>query len=127
MRYRAKGVGAAAATNWAFNFALAYFVAPAFTNIQWRTYIIFGVFCAAMTVHVFFLYPETAGKSLEEMDTIFESKIPAWRSGKVKGFEQKVQERVEGKVDDEPAVLQNEGSPVAEKQAATTANGQQQV
>jgi len=27
--------GLAAATNWAFNFALAYFVAPAFKNIQW--------------------------------------------------------------------------------------------
>ena len=55
LKYRAKGVGKicndwpenvcdtllthylglAAATNWAFNFALAYFVAPAFKNIQW--------------------------------------------------------------------------------------------
>lgn len=42
LRWRAKGVGLAAATNWIFNFALAYFVAPAFTNIQWRTYVIFG-------------------------------------------------------------------------------------
>jgi hypothetical protein len=28
--YRAKGVGLCAASNWAFNFALAYFVPPAF-------------------------------------------------------------------------------------------------
>lgn len=104
-------------SDWAFNFALAYFVGPAFTNIQWRTYIIFGVFCAAMTVHVFFLYPETAGKSLEEMDDLFDSKIPAWRSGKVKGFEQKVQERRTSKVDEAPGVVQNEGASAIPAQA----------
>jgi MFS family permease len=32
LKYRAKGVGLSASTNWIFNFALAYFVAPAFTN-----------------------------------------------------------------------------------------------
>jgi hypothetical protein len=35
-KVRAKGVGLSAATNWIFNFALAYFVAPAFHNIQWK-------------------------------------------------------------------------------------------
>ncbi|KAK8210367.1 hypothetical protein M8818_003537 [Zalaria obscura] len=84
LKYRAKGVGLSAATNWIFNFALAYFVAPAFTNIQWRTYIIFGVFCAAMFVHIFFMYPETQGMTLEEIDGVFEGKIRPWRSGAVK-------------------------------------------
>jgi hypothetical protein len=40
LKYRAKAVGLSAATNWAFNFALAYFVAPAFTNIQWKVYLV---------------------------------------------------------------------------------------
>ncbi|KAF4555617.1 Sugar (and other) transporter-like protein 35 [Elsinoe fawcettii] len=84
LKWRAKGVGLAAAVNWAFNFALAFFVAPAFTNIQWRTYIIFGVFCFAMTIHIFFTYPETAGKTLEEIDAIFDANIPPWKSGQVK-------------------------------------------
>jgi hypothetical protein len=45
-----------------------------------------------MAVHVFFFYPETAGKSLEEIDAVFESRIPAWRSNKVTGrFEERVQ------------------------------------
>ncbi|KAF2226905.1 hypothetical protein BDZ85DRAFT_316354 [Elsinoe ampelina] len=79
LKWRAKGVGIAAAVNWAFNFALAFFVASAFTNIQWRTYIIFGVFCFVMTIHVFFTYPETAGKTLEEIDTIFDASIPPGR------------------------------------------------
>ncbi|KAL4915024.1 general substrate transporter [Aspergillus aurantiobrunneus] len=84
LKYRAKGVGLSAAGNWIFNFALAYFVAPAFTNIQWKTYIIFGVFCTVMTFHVFFLYPETAQRSLEEIDLMFDSNVKAWQSSKVR-------------------------------------------
>lgn len=84
LKYRAKGVGLSAATNWIFNFALAFFVAPAFTNIQWKTYIIFGVLCTAMTVHIFFTYPETAGRTLEEIDFVFESDLPVWRTGEQK-------------------------------------------
>lgn len=80
LKYRATGVGLAAASNWAFNLALAFFVPPAFTNIQWKTYMIFGTFCFAMTFHIFFTYPETAGKTLEEIDVLFDSDIPAWRS-----------------------------------------------
>lgn len=76
-------MGLSAAGNWIFNFALAYFVAPAFTNIQWKTYIIFGVFCTVMTFHVFFLYPETARKTLEEVDEMFDQNVPAWRSHKM--------------------------------------------
>jgi len=68
-----------------FNLALAFFVPPAFTNIQWKTYMIFGTFCAVMTVHVFFLYPETAGRSLEEIDSVFEGRVPACRSAHVGG------------------------------------------
>lgn len=93
LKYRAKGVGLSAATNWIFNFALAFFVAPAFTNIQWKTYIIFGVFCTVMTVHVFFTYPETARRTLEEIDFVFDSDVPAWRTAEVKArFEEEVEQ-----------------------------------
>lgn len=93
LRYRAKGVGVSAAGNWLFNLALALFVPSAFTNIQWKTYMIFGTFCLAMSVWVFLLYPETAGKSLEEIDYVFESKTPAWKGGKAGGtFEDRVHE-----------------------------------
>ncbi|GES65206.1 sugar transporter [Aspergillus terreus] len=92
LKYRAKGVGLSAAGNWIFNFALAYFVAPSFTNIKWKTYIIFGVFCTVMTFHVFFTYPETAERSLEEIDLMFDSNVKAWQSNKV---HDKFQEEVE--------------------------------
>ncbi|RAH68561.1 sugar porter family MFS transporter [Aspergillus aculeatinus CBS 121060] len=83
LKYRAKGVGLSAAGNWIFNFALAYFVSPAFTNIQWKTYIIFGVFCTVMTIHIFFTFPETAGRSLEDIDLMFEANLPAWKTSRL--------------------------------------------
>lgn len=76
LRLRGKAVALATAANWTFNFALAYFVPPAFENITWKTYVIFAVFCAAMHLHVFFLFPETANKSLEEVAEMFDDKQP---------------------------------------------------
>jgi hypothetical protein len=96
LKYRAKGVGISAATNWIFNFALAYFVAPAFHNIQWKTYIIFGVFCFVMTIHVLLMYPETVGLSLEEIDLVFETNAKPWRTHEIGDmFEQEIERRKE--------------------------------
>ncbi|KAI0472713.1 general substrate transporter [Xylariaceae sp. FL0804] len=89
LRVRGKAVALATSGNWAFNFALAYFVPSAFANISWKTYVIFAVFCAAMFIHVYFFFPETANKPLEEVADIFENAgpgsirnigIPAWRT-----------------------------------------------
>ena len=76
LRLRGKAVALSTSANWAFNFALAYFVPPAFANITWRTYVIFAVFCFAMFWHVFFMFPETANKPLEIVDEIFDDTKP---------------------------------------------------
>ncbi len=34
-------------------------------------YIIFGLFCLAMAVYIFFTHPETAGRTLEEIYIVF--------------------------------------------------------
>ena len=80
LRLRGKANAVCTAANWIFNFALSYFVPPAFTNIKWQTYIIFGVFCTAMTIHVFFAFPETSGKTLEDVEELFLAKVPAWKT-----------------------------------------------
>ena len=87
LRVRGKAVALATSANWAFNFALGWFVPPSFENIQWKTYLIFGMFCLSMFVHVFFMFPETAGKPLEEVTQIFEDPngikyvgTPAWKT-----------------------------------------------
>lgn len=43
----------------------------AFSSIGWKTYIIFAVFNAVSIPVTYFCYPETCGRSLEEMDLIF--------------------------------------------------------
>ncbi|KAJ5148109.1 High-affinity glucose transporter [Penicillium atrosanguineum] len=72
LRVRGKAVALATSANWAFNTALGLFTPVAFATIRWQTYIIFGVFLTVMWFHVFFLFPETAGKTLEEVEVIFE-------------------------------------------------------
>lgn len=87
LRLRSKGVSMATSGNWAFNMALGLFTPPAFTSITWQTYILFGVFNAAMFINVFFMFPETAGKTLEETEAMFEDPnglkflgTPAWKT-----------------------------------------------
>lgn len=57
--------------NWAFNFMVVMVTPVAFANIGYQTYIIFAVINLAMVPSVYFFFPETAGRSLEEMDEIF--------------------------------------------------------
>ncbi|KAK9479319.1 general substrate transporter [Lipomyces japonicus] len=71
LAHRATANGLCAAANWLFNFLLAMFVPALFKTIQWRTYIIFAVCCLAMTVHVYLVFPETKGKTLEEVDIMW--------------------------------------------------------
>ncbi|EGS22553.1 putative high-affinity glucose transporter protein [Thermochaetoides thermophila DSM 1495] len=89
LRLRGKAVALCTSANWAFNFALAYFVPPAFAQITWKTYVLFATFCAAMFLHVFFMFPETANKPLEEVEKIFDDTqagaikyigVPAWKT-----------------------------------------------
>ncbi|KAF2401551.1 MFS sugar transporter-like protein [Trichodelitschia bisporula] len=68
---RAYGMALASIANWLFNFALGLFVPPAFRNISWKTFIIFGVLCFGAAAQAFVSYPETAGKSLEEIEEMF--------------------------------------------------------
>lgn len=87
LRLRGKGVALATSGNWAFNTALGLFTPVAFANIRWKSYILFGIFNTLAFIHVFFLFPETAGKTLEETEAMFEAAdgikfigTPAWKT-----------------------------------------------
>jgi len=83
-KVRGKAVSLATATNWLFNFVLAWAVPPGLNHIAWKTYLIFGTFNFAAFIHIFFMYPETVGRSLEEVEEIFQQGhvFTAWKIGK---------------------------------------------
>ncbi|KAH9482803.1 MFS-type transporter oryC [Psilocybe cubensis] len=71
LRMRGPANALSTASNWTFNFLVVMITGPAFENISWRTYIIFATLNAAIIPCVYFFFPETAGRSLEDMDIIF--------------------------------------------------------
>ncbi|KAJ5676183.1 hypothetical protein N7462_009080 [Penicillium macrosclerotiorum] len=73
LHIRSKAVSLATFFNWGCNFALTFFTPPAFQNIQWKIYCVFGTFCMLAALHVFLLFQDTCGKSLEEIDEVFEN------------------------------------------------------
>ncbi len=73
---RATGMALASVANWLFNFALGLFVPPAFGNISWKTFTIFGTLCIGAAIQAFPTYPETARKSIEEIELLFRAGGP---------------------------------------------------
>jgi hypothetical protein len=47
------------------------FVPPAFPNITYKTFIVFGVLCFGAAAQAYVSYPETARKTLEEIEEMF--------------------------------------------------------
>ncbi|KAG6908193.1 hypothetical protein DXG01_005782 [Tephrocybe rancida] len=100
LKVRGKAVSLATATNWLFNTALAWAVPPGLSNIAWKTYFIFAAFNFAACIHIFFMYPETVGRTLEEVEDIFQQGhlFTAWKIGRNVG--KKTVEEVVGKEKD---------------------------
>ncbi|KAK0724466.1 hypothetical protein B0H67DRAFT_641007 [Lasiosphaeris hirsuta] len=66
-----------------FNFALGMFTPPAFVNITWKLFIIFGMLCMAAAAWFWVFYPETCGKTLEEIEVLISKNGPKpWKTKK---------------------------------------------
>ncbi|SCV72952.1 BQ2448_6877 [Microbotryum intermedium] len=57
--------------NWLFNFAVVMWTPPMLTAINWGTFLFFGVLNVLFIPFIWVFYPETAGRTLEEIDCIF--------------------------------------------------------
>ncbi|RDL41149.1 uncharacterized protein BP5553_01128 [Venustampulla echinocandica] len=71
---RTKGASLAMATNWIFNYMVAEITPSGIANLGWKFWIIWAVICFAFVPITYFFYPETANRSLEDIDRFFESK-----------------------------------------------------
>ncbi|OBA22039.1 general substrate transporter [Metschnikowia bicuspidata var. bicuspidata NRRL YB-4993] len=71
MRTRTVATAVSTCTNWICNFGVVMFT-PIFMNTSaWGAYLFFAVMNYLFIPVIFFYYPETAGRTLEEIDIIF--------------------------------------------------------
>lgn len=73
LRIRIQANALSTSANWMSNFLIVMITPPAFANLQYRTYIMFAVFNAAIIPCVYLFFPETKGRTLEELDVVFAS------------------------------------------------------
>lgn len=68
---RTKGVSLGVATNWAINFMVVEITPVGIQNLGWKYYIIWTVLNLVFVPIIYFFYPETAGRQLEDIDMFF--------------------------------------------------------
>lgn len=71
---RAKGASLSTASNWAFNWLVGELTPILQEYIEWRLYLVHAFFCVCSFLLVYFVYPETKGVHLEDMDSLFGDK-----------------------------------------------------
>ena len=71
IKTRAKANAVSTCSNWLFNFLIVMITPIMTSHIPWGTYLIFAVINACFFPFIYFFYPETKGRSLEEIDLIF--------------------------------------------------------
>lgn len=101
-------IGAAAATSaeWLTAFLVQEITPIAVTSIGWKYYIVFACVCIVSIPIVYFYFPETSGKSLEEIDMIFSSGS-LHHPGSLRSMDEKV-------ISDEKYKEEEEDKPTAE-------------
>jgi hypothetical protein len=71
LRHRTHSAAIAAASDWIFNYLVVQITPVSISNIRWKTYMIFFVLNIVFAIIVWLFYPETTGRSLEEIDALF--------------------------------------------------------
>jgi len=71
LKTRQKANAFSTINNWLWNFFIVMITPVLITNISWGTYLLFAVLNACFIPVIYFFYPETSGRSLEEIDLIF--------------------------------------------------------
>ncbi|KAI5804575.1 MFS sugar transporter-like protein [Geopyxis carbonaria] len=68
---RAKGVALSTCSNWFNNFIIGLITPPLIQKSPWGAFAFFAIFSFLSGVWTWFVVPETAGRSLEDMDAIW--------------------------------------------------------
>lgn len=81
-RYRAKGMALSTASNWLWNFLIAFFTPFITSAIDFRYGYVFAGCNFLGGLIVYFFLIEGQGRTLEEIDTMYLEKVPAMKSSK---------------------------------------------
>ncbi|KMQ48822.1 Sugar/inositol transporter [Trichophyton rubrum] len=73
LEMRTKGASLAMATNWIMNYMVVQITLPGIENLGWRFWIIWAVICFSFIPITYLFYPETANRTLEDIDRYFEA------------------------------------------------------
>ena len=79
-RYRATGMAIATASNWSWNFYIAFVTPFVTTKIDFAYGYVFAGCCAAASITVYFFVIEPQGRTLEELDTMYVLHVKPWES-----------------------------------------------
>ncbi|KAL7663939.1 Major facilitator superfamily (MFS) profile domain-containing protein [[Candida] zeylanoides] len=71
LKIRTKANAISTSSNWLFNFFVVQVTPVMVASIHWGTYLFFAILNGIFVPIVYFYYPETKGRSLEELDVIF--------------------------------------------------------
>ncbi|KAL2218453.1 hypothetical protein M432DRAFT_528992, partial [Thermoascus aurantiacus ATCC 26904] len=81
---RAKGVSIRGSSNWLNNFTVSISTSPFLSASDFSAFIFFGCITTIGALYVYFLVPETKGRTLEEMDKLFGATGMAAEDAKLK-------------------------------------------
>jgi hypothetical protein len=61
-------------SNWIYNYAVVQATLPGIESLGYKFWIIWAVICFSFIPITYFFYPETANRTLEDIDRFFEGK-----------------------------------------------------
>ena len=73
LRTRNKGVALGVSLHWLSNFVVDYITPRAISSLGYKLYLIWAALNASFVPITWLFYPETARRSLEDMDEVFEN------------------------------------------------------
>ena len=80
--YRARSMALVTSSNWTWNFLIAFFTPFIVGDVGFKYGYVFASCNFAAVLIVYFFVCETQGRTLEEIDTMYISKVKPWKSSK---------------------------------------------
>ena len=80
--YRARSMALVTSSNWTWNFLIAFFTPFIIKDIGFKYGYVFAGCNFAAVLIVYFFVCETQGRTLEEIDTMYISKVKPWKSSR---------------------------------------------